>query len=105
MDSLPVSSAEFRDALLKKVERPHGLFVPTPANGARGPWVRAKSLQACLTFRNPRDTARQASLSSTVSWSLLKLMSVESVMSVIQRRYKWEAPPKVRRRNIRWSLG
>ena len=31
-------------------------------------------------FANPRTTARQASLSITSSWSLLKLMSIESVM-------------------------
>ena len=36
----------------------------------------------CLTLCDPVDcSARQASLSFTISWSLLKLMSVESVMS------------------------
>ena len=34
----------------------------------------------CLTLCNPMDIARQASLSFTISWSLLKLMSIESVM-------------------------
>ena len=98
--------AELRDPLLKKkVERPPGLFVATPANGACGPWVHAKSPQSCLTACKPRDTARQASLSSPVSRSLLTLVSVESVMSVIQRRNKWEAAPKERRRNVLWSLG
>ena len=36
--------------------------------------------QSCLTFATPWTAARQASLSITNSWSLLKLMSIESVM-------------------------
>ena len=36
--------------------------------------------QSCPTFETPWTTARQASLSITNSWSLLKLMSIESVM-------------------------
>ena len=36
--------------------------------------------QLCL-FATPRTAARQASLSITNSWSLLKLMSIKSVMS------------------------
>ena len=36
--------------------------------------------QSCQTLRNSLDSACQASLSSTISWSLLKLMSIESVM-------------------------
>ena len=36
--------------------------------------------QSCLTLCNPWTAAHQASLSITSSWSLLKLMSVESVM-------------------------
>ena len=35
---------------------------------------------SCIWLCNPTDIAHQASLSFTVSWSLLKLMSVESVM-------------------------
>ena len=35
--------------------------------------------QACPTLCNPWTAARQASLSITNSWSLLKLMSIESV--------------------------
>ena len=34
----------------------------------------------CQLFETPWTVARQASLSFTISWSLLKLMSVESVM-------------------------
>ena len=36
--------------------------------------------QLCLTLCNPWTAAHQASLSITNSWSLLKLMSIESVM-------------------------
>ena len=38
------------------------------------------SLGRVLLFVTPWTAARQASLSFTVSWSLLKLMSIESVM-------------------------
>ena len=36
--------------------------------------------QSCLTLFNPWTEAHQASLSFSTSWSLLKLMSIESVM-------------------------
>ena len=36
--------------------------------------------QSCLTFGDPWDEARQASQSFTISWSLLKLVSIESVV-------------------------
>ena len=36
--------------------------------------------QSCPTLHNPWTTARQASLSITNSWSLFKLISIESVM-------------------------
>ena len=36
--------------------------------------------QSCLTLVTPWTAARQASLSFTISWSLLKLMSIESVI-------------------------
>jgi hypothetical protein len=36
--------------------------------------------QSCLTLCDPWTTAHQASLSFTISWSLLKLMSIEPVM-------------------------
>ena len=36
--------------------------------------------QLCLTLYSPWTAARQASLSITISWSLLKLMPTESVM-------------------------
>ena len=45
-----------------------------------GPCMCGKSLQSCLTLCNPIDDACQASLSSTVSQSLLKLTSIESTM-------------------------
>ena len=43
-----------------------------------------QSLSCIQLFVTPWTAARQASLSITNSWSLLKLMSVESVMDVIQ---------------------
>ena len=39
-----------------------------------------QSLSRVRLFVTPWTTARQASLSITISWSLLKLMSIESVM-------------------------
>ena len=37
--------------------------------------------QSCLTLCEPWTVAHQASLSITISWSLLELMSIKSVMS------------------------
>ena len=42
--------------------------------------VRFSSAQLCLTLWTPWTAARQASLSITNSWSLLKLMPIESMM-------------------------
>ena len=42
--------------------------------------VAVKSLSSVQLFTIPWTTARQASLSFTISWSLLKLTSIESVM-------------------------
>ena len=39
-----------------------------------------QSLSHVQLFVTPQTAARQASLSITISWSLLKLMSIESVM-------------------------
>ena len=39
-----------------------------------------QSLSRVQPFANPWTTAHQASLSFTISWSLLKLMSIESMM-------------------------
>ena len=41
--------------------------------------VVVQSLGRVQLFATPWTTARQASLSFTISWSLLKLMSIESV--------------------------
>ena len=44
-------------------------------------WVTCCSVtQSCLTLWDPMDCKNQASLSFTISWSLLTLMSIESVM-------------------------
>ena len=37
--------------------------------------------KSCLTLCNPTITAQQAFLSFTISWSLLKLLSIESVIA------------------------
>ena len=42
--------------------------------------VIVHSLRCVQLFATPRPAARQVSLSFTISWSLLKLMSIESVM-------------------------
>ena len=42
--------------------------------------VAVHSLNHVLLFVTPWTAARQASLSITISWSLLRLMSIESVM-------------------------
>ena len=41
------------------------------------------SLQSCSTLATPWTAAHQASLSITNSWSLLKVMSIESVMPLV----------------------
>ena len=44
-------------------------------------WVQFSSVtQSCPTLCHPMDCSTQASLSFTNSWSLLKLMSIKSVM-------------------------
>ena len=43
-------------------------------------FVVVQSLKSCPTFCDPWAVARQDSLSFTISWNLLKLMSIESVM-------------------------
>ena len=55
-----------------------GLLFPSPHIRHRTELVGSVA-QSCLTV-TPWTTAHQASLSITNSWSLLKLMSVESVM-------------------------
>ena len=47
----------------------------------KDPAVVVQSLSCARLFVTPWTAARQASLSSTISGSLLKLMSIESVMS------------------------
>ena len=42
--------------------------------------VVVQSLSRAQLFATPQTTAHQPSLSFTISWSLLKLMSIESVM-------------------------
>ena len=44
------------------------------------PWLSVQSLSRVLLLVTPQTATCQASLSITHSWSLLKLMSIESVM-------------------------
>ena len=53
-------------------------------------WVQ--SLSDVRLFAAPWTAARQASLSITNSWSLLKLMSIESVMHAIQPSHPLPSP-------------
>ena len=46
-------------------------------------WSVGQSLSCVPIFATPRNAALQASLSFTLSWSLLKLMSIEQVMPSI----------------------
>ena len=66
-------------------------FLPGESHGQRSlvgcsPWSYEESVQfssvaqSCPTLCDPQTTACQASLSITISWSLPKLMSIESVM-------------------------
>ena len=61
---------------LQKVGFPGGLVVKNlPANAG------VVQLRSCVQFfATPWTAAHQASLSFTISWSLLKLVSIESVM-------------------------
>ena len=63
---------------LQKVGFPAGLVVKNlPANAGGG----VVQLRSCVQFfATPWTAAHQASLSFTISWSLLKLVSIKSVM-------------------------
>ena len=53
----------------------------TRANLCHGlPWIAVHSLSCVWLFVTPWSAAHQASLFFTISWSLLKLMSIESVI-------------------------
>ena len=49
--------------------------------------------QSCLTFVTPWTAAHQASLSFTISQSLLKLMSIQSVMPSNHHPLSSPSPP------------
>ena len=49
-------------------------------NLQHGEFVVVQSLSCTRLFATPWTAARQASLSFAISWSLLKLMSIDSVM-------------------------
>ena len=73
--------------LLKKLHvGPDNQWSPGPTSLSRPPhwsfpWlVKVKVTQSVWVFATPRTAVCQASLSFTISWSLLKLMSIESVI-------------------------
>ena len=49
-------------------------------SASQSPWVVVQLLSCVLLFPTPRTAAHQASLSFTISWSLLKLLSIKLVM-------------------------
>ena len=57
---------------------PHGIFFFTTAKQSK--CFVLQSLSCVPLFATPWAVVRQASLSFTISWSLLKLMSIELVM-------------------------
>ena len=53
--------------------------------------LRCSVAKSCLTFAIPWTAVHQLSLSFTVSWGLLKLMSIESVIiSKLEKKKKKE---------------
>ena len=58
----------------------HEFDVSGAKNHRRRLWISVQSLSRVRFFATPWTAALQASLSITNSWSLLKLMSIESVM-------------------------
>ena len=54
--------------------------IPVPGNLPHGQFSSVQSLSCVQLFETPWTAAHQASLSITNSWSLLKLVSIESVM-------------------------
>ena len=61
------------------LRRPLSKEVRTKRNGQTLAIV-VQSLSSVRLFETPRTAAHQASLSFTISWSLVKLMSIESVL-------------------------
>ena len=60
---------------------------------SQGKFSSVKSLSHVWLFATPRTAARQASLSITNNWSLLKLMSIESVMPSNHHPLSSPSPP------------
>ena len=70
---------------MRKADKFHWVFTctwrPSQENENLKQWLLAQSLSPVQHFVTPWTAAHQASLSFTISQSLLKLMSIESVMS------------------------
>ena len=72
-----------------------GTKKPTFVNKQTKSYMRAKSVssvQLCLTLCDPMNCSNQSSLSITNSWSLLKLMSTESVLPSIRWSHPLSSP-------------
>ena len=68
-----LSSSYMVCPLWVKPTSPHQTFTANPS-------LCCSVAQSCQTLSTPWTAAHQASLSLTISWSLLKLMSIKSVM-------------------------
>ena len=67
----------------RRAWQPTPAFLPGESHGRRSleDWVQFSSVaQSCPTLCNPMDCSTPGSLSITSSWSLLKFMSIKSVM-------------------------
>ena len=75
MLGLVSTNGTFSSGVVRGIEH-----VNPPLAGLSGIHVVVQSLSCSQLFVTPWAVARQASLSFTISWSLLKLMSIEAVI-------------------------
>ena len=75
MGNSALQSVKYLEAGRKK-----GRYIQTWVLDSSNPRVVVQLLSRVRLFATPWAAARQASLSFTISWSLLKLMAIESVM-------------------------
>ena len=86
MDFYTMNTPWDREINITKLQKPamNLFFIPIPTSLSElppyWPFVVVQSLSCVQLFATPWAAARQASLSFTISWSLLKLMSIESAM-------------------------
>ena len=75
-----IATRNFHEKYLPKKERNRELYILVRAWSSLGSFSSVQSLSCVRLFATPWITAGQASLSITNSRTLLKLMSIESVM-------------------------